>query len=122
VYDSTQHNARRLMARNGRNGSEESPFYKLSSPADTTLIFDSLFESGNLYQVRIEMEPYNSLEREAKTESRRQEYGNEVRCWMVDRGWRQSAFLPCKEGWSQREMTNVAYTEIARVGDLHPKP
>ena len=46
VYDSFQHNARRLMPR----ACCDEPFYKLCSESDETLVFDSLFESGNLYQ------------------------------------------------------------------------
>ena len=40
------------MNRNRSNGkSFFEPYYKLTNEADTTLQFDSLFESGNLYQV-----------------------------------------------------------------------
>ena len=52
VYDSVQHNARRLLPRAGsqsRVGPDE-PFYKLQSASDNTLVFDALFESANLYQ------------------------------------------------------------------------
>jgi hypothetical protein len=45
VYDCIALNAHRRTRRN-----DSSPFYKLSSEQDTTILFDSLFESGNLYQ------------------------------------------------------------------------
>ena len=50
VYDCFSLNAQRRVVRN-----DSAPFYKLSNEADTTLIFDSLFESGNLYQGKLQI-------------------------------------------------------------------
>ena len=46
VYDSVVQNARRSVNKALVN----KPFYELKSENDSTLVFDSLFESGNLYQ------------------------------------------------------------------------
>ncbi len=45
VYDCFALNAQRRVNRNN-----DLNFYKISDGTDTTLVFDSLFESGNLYQ------------------------------------------------------------------------